>query len=506
MTVHSNRNEFQNHGKPCPYERDENCPERAVKRRETPKSTTMNTLEALKNVPLFADLLRDTSSCPSFVLDGEEIVVPDGQRLVNEGDAGAFYVVLSGQLQVLKKNGESEMLLATHQPGTFFGELPLLLGTGFVAAGKAEGECLVWKLDDAAFWKMLAACPGITKQIMQTMAVRVKNLESIAQGHEKLVALGTMAAGLAHELNNPAAGTRHAARELSEIVAHLPALTCRLHKQNLSGEQIDFLTELARELGEKQSQLTPISPLERSDLEGEIGDYLLERDFEDADDLAATLVGAGLDAKWLECVEKSVGTSNLGAVLRWMGANLGIDGALRAVDDGTQRISDLVQSVKDYSHMDQSPAGPVDISAGLDSTFQILGHKLKYLDLRREIAPDLPPINGYAGELNQVWTNLLDNACDAVAGIEKPRIIVRAACDGEAIRVEIEDNGGGISAEAKQRLFEPFFTTKAVGKGTGLGLATSYRIVNGSHGGDLSVESEAGKTVFQVILPLGRTG
>jgi signal transduction histidine kinase len=462
----------------------------------------MNTLEALQKVPLFAELLEDTTQCPSFVLHGEEIAVPDGTRLVEEGDPGAFYVVLSGKLQVLKRTGESEMLLATHQPGAFFGELPLLLGTGFFATGKAEGDCQIWKLDEAAFWEMLAACPSITKQIMQTMAMRVKNLESIAQGHEKLVALGTMAAGLAHELNNPAAGTRHAARELSEVVAHLPALTCCLHKQDLSGEQIDFLTELTHELGEKQATIPPISPLKRADLEGEIADFLFERDFEDADDLAATFVGAGLNANWMECVEKRVGSSAFPAVLRWMAANLSIDGALAAINDGTERISGLVQSVKEYSHMDQSPVGPVDVRAGLESTFKMLSHKLKYLDLQLEIAPDLPQLYGYAGEINQVWTNLLDNACDAVAGIEKPRITVRAKCDSEAIEVEIEDNGNGIPAEAKKRLFEPFFTTKGVGKGTGLGLATSYRIVHGSHGGDLSCQSEPGKTAFRVILPL----
>lgn len=460
----------------------------------------MTTLEVLKMVPLFHDLLEDTTDCPSFVLEGEEITLTDGHRLVEEGDPGAFFVLLEGKLQVLKRVGEGEQLLATHEPGGYFGELPILLGTGFLATGRAEGEARVWKLEEPTFWKMLASCPGITKQIMQTMAVRVRNLESIAQGREKLVSLGTMAAGLTHELNNPAAGTRHAARELKEAAAALPSLTCHLHKEVSKEEHFDFLANLARDFADRAGSNTRLTPLERSDKESEISDYLFDLDFDDADDLAGTLVSASLDLEWVQCVEDRLGTPALGVVLRWVCGNLSIDGAVKSIDEGTRRISELVQSVKEYSHMDQSPVGPVNVRAGLESTFSILSHKLKYLEVTKEIA-DLPEINGYAGELNQVWTNLLDNACDAVANTPSPKVSVRAHTAQGNIIVEIEDNGMGIPPEVKKRLFEPFFTTKGVGKGTGLGLATCYRIVHASHRGDISVESEPGKTVFRVCLP-----
>ena len=231
-------------------------------------------------------------------------------------------------------------------------------------------------------------------------------------------------------------------------------------------------------------------------------EWMESRGVKAAADLAPTFVAAGYKTPWLENIETNIGRESLGPVLGWLAITLGVDSSVKAIMEGTRRISELVTAIKQYSHVDQSPIGDVDIAQGLDSTLTILGHKLKYIKVERDIDPKLPTIWGFAGELNQVWTNLLDNAADAVEGLPAPLIQIHAGCDRDGVVIEVTDNGPGLAPEVNKRLFEPFFTTKAVGKGTGLGLATCYRVVNGRHHGDLSVDSKPGHTTFRAFLPL----
>jgi signal transduction histidine kinase len=458
--------------------------------------------EDLKKVPLFAHAFTNDRDCPRFLEQGEEVCTRDGERLVNEGEPPQFYVVLSGELQVLKKVGDQEMLLATHKPGAFFGELPMVLGVNFFAGARAVGEVRTFRLQNEAFWQMLSSCPSITKEIMGTMAQRVQNLESIAQGREKLVSLGTMAAGLAHELNNPAAAGRRGAQELKIAFTDLQHRSCKMNKQQLECPQIEYLLEAQNDAFARSATQKKLDPLEQSDLEDEVASWLEERDITDAWQLAPTFVASGLDVSWLNALSTHIPDRAIAYVLLWLESTLRAESLIREIEDSTGRISTLVGAVKSYSFMDQTPLQEIDIHDGLDSTLTMLHHKMKDIEVVRDFDRTLPRVCAYGSELNQVWTNLLDNAVDAVAETSKPRITIRTCRQGDNVLVEIQDNGTGIDTETQKHIFEPFFTTKGVGKGTGLGLVVSYRIVVARHKGDLYLESQPGNTSFQVRLPL----
>ena len=433
-----------------------------------------------------------------------------------------FYVLLEGRLRIAKRVGDGEMLIGTFTPGMFFGELPLLLGTPFVASGRALSPCRLFRLRPDAFWQMLSMCPIITQTILRTLVERVRNLESIAQNQEKLVSLGTMAAGLAHELNNPAAATRRAAHQLREALDTGQALTLALGEQPPhSDEEFQvsgvLLTQILGEAAERARQFAHsgahlLDSLAESDREEELTDWMDAREIEDGWKLAPAFVHAGLDAAWLDAVAARVPAARLPDVLPWLEAQLAAEGLLDEVESSVTRLATLVTAVKAFSRTcEEAPPEPVDVHEGLDSTLLLLGHKLraKKITVERLYDRSLPPLCAYGSELNQVWTNLLDNAIDAIAERDAPgsgRIRVCTAREGDRVLVEITDNGPGIPPEIRKRLFEPFFTTKEVGKGTGLGLVTSYRIVAERHHGEIHVHSEPGDTRFEVRLPLTREG
>jgi signal transduction histidine kinase len=320
---------------------------------------------------------------------------------------------------------------------------------------------------------------------------------TILKQQEKMMALGKLSAGLAHELNNPAAAARRTAQTLREALANIQVQTLHLGTLGLSGAQVAALTALQQRLV-GVSHL-PLPPLEQSAREDEIGAWFEAHAVVDGWDMAPTFVNAGIAPDDLFTLAEQFSAAQTGTVFKWLHGVLEADGLLEVVQESTQRISELVAAIKAYTHMDQAPVQEVNLVRGIETTLTVLKHKLSQVQVVREYSPNLPLIMARGGELNQVWTNLIDNAIDAMHGEGQITVIVRA--ENDFVMVEIADNGPGIPPEIMPRLFEPFFTTKEVGVGTGLGLDISYRIIQ-QHQGTIEVQSQPGHTRFIVRLPI----
>jgi signal transduction histidine kinase len=433
---------------------------------------------------------------------GEERRLDTGEFLFREGDPeNDFYVIVEGDLKVTKRVAGEDALLVVHHAGQFTGALSMFTRAASIATGIALTPCRVIHIDIESFKLLLGDCPPVAVRILTAMAERRPEAISFTQQREKLAALGKLSAGLAHELNNPAAAARRAVDQLRYTFSALQPLTLALGELCLSRDQRDLLGEFEKRLIEGMAGRERLDPLAQSDQEDAMAEWLESHGFEKAWDVAPVLVDAGLDAPQLDQLNEHFTQASLPTVVGWLIKSLSAAGLLQEIEQSTSRIADLVKAVKSYSYMDQAPQQEIDVHEGLDSTLTILGHKLKQgVTVVREYDRTLPRIPAYGSELNQVWTNLIDNAIDAMGG--RGRLTVRTAREDDCLLVEIGDDGPGISDETQCRLFEPFFTTKGVGQGTGLGLDTSRKIVVDRHHGDIRVVSEPGDTRFQVYLPI----
>ena len=456
-------------------------------------------VQQIRQTPLFAGLKDDQLDCLQW---GEIIEVRPGTILVEENaPAEFFFLNLEGEIRISRRYDNQEVLLGVNKPGMFMGEIPLLLDAPWHAIVRVSKPARLFRLNQENFWRMLSTCHSVAREIFRTAASRVRNLEGYSQQRQKLVSLGTMAAGLAHELNNPAAAARRAAAQIQQTLASVQLLFCQLVK-GLKPEDWERLIAAEQDAMRRWQQATPLDSLTRSDREEVLTRWLDEHDIPEGWKLASSFVGAGLDCQWLAALTGSLAASLHTAALNWLDARLTLHSLLKLVDQSTGRVAELVKAIKSYSHMDESPMQEVNVHEGIESTLTMLGHKLKNVTVVRAFDLSAPRIMAYGSELNQVWTNLLDNAIDAADGSGK--LCVGTFVEDNQLVVEIVDNGRGIPPEIQSRIFEPFFTTKGVGSGTGLGLIISNRIVADRHGGEIEFESKPGETRFKVRLPLVR--
>jgi len=457
------------------------------------------TLQQVRSAPIFSTLTDAQMEC---LEPGEIINVPPGTVLVADGNRYPFFlVVLEGEVRIVRDYDQQTILMAVVKPGNYTGELTLLLDIPWPSTARVVQPTRLFRLSQDDFWRMLSLCRSVTREIFKSAAGKMRNLEGYTQQREKLASLGTMAAGLAHELNNPAAAARRAAAHLQQATDKLQACLCLLSKV-LDHDQWQQLLSASAEALARLAQAPKLDHLDRSDREDKMANWLQARGVMTAWELAPTFISAGVDTPWLEDMLGKLPPASQAEALGWLEARLNLKLLLSQIEQSTGRIAELVKAVKSYSYMDQSPMQEVDIHEGLESTLTMLGHKLKKVTLNRAFDRSIPRIMAYGSELNQVWTNLIDNAIDAVNGSGK--VCVGTCLEDNQVVVEIVDNGPGIPPAVQAHMFEPFYTTKPVGSGTGLGLIISNRIVAERHGGEIEFESKPGETRFKVRLPVHR--
>ena len=454
---------------------------------------------ALRQIPVFSDLEDDQLEW--FAVNAQELRFSPGDVIIREGDpADALFVLLEGEIRGRKENGGVDSPGFVAHAGQVTGMLPFSRLTEFPLTTRATLPVWGLRLPKDRFEEMLRRIPQLLPRLVGVLADRIREYSRAEQQRDKLSALGKLSAGLAHELNNPASAAGRAAEGLRECMRELRRVKKAVDNASLACEERSELVSFEEGLLDRLGSTPPLDPLEQSDLEEELALRLSRRNVPNAARLASGLVEAGVDVDALEELGTHFRDEVFAQIVSHVVFSVGAEKLTREIEASTGRISELVRAIKEYTYMDQAPEQEIDIHRGIESTLTMLKFRLKHgVEVKREFDPNVPHVFAHGSELNQVWTNLIDNAVDAMGG--KGELRIRTARELDYILVEITDNGSGIPEHVKPHIFEPFFTTKGVGDGTGMGLDTVYRIVR-AHRGDISFESQPGRTSFQVRLPI----
>src|SRR5947207_6427637 len=450
----------------------------------------------LLRIPAFADLPEDQIDW--FLSHAEELHVKAGNTYFRQGDpADAMFVILEGQIQARGELGGETVVVST-KPGDVTGVLPFSRMKQFPLEARATTDTKILRFPSSLFPDLVQRMPELTKRLVGLMSDRIRETTRMEQQRDRLASLGKLSAGLAHELNNPASAAKRAAAHLREVLNKIRDASHELGTRELTDAQKSEIEKL--EASFIRHDGVALDPLELSDAEGEIDSLLRSHGQNDLWQLAADLARRNVKPEALEALFSILDADTARTALIRIAASVEIASLLDEIESGTSRISDLVRAIKEYTYMDQTPVQNVDVVKSLETTLIILNHKLKRgVVVQREYEPVPLLVNSVGSELNQVWTNIIDNAIDAMGG--KGELRVRTWRDDDCVVVEIADNGPGIPPDIQPHIFEPFFTTKKVGEGTGLGLDTALRFVK-KHRGTIEVSSKPGDTRFQVWLPL----
>lgn len=453
----------------------------------------------LKKVPLFADLPDDDLDRLCAVVQ-EEFIAAD-EIIFTEGDIGdKAYLIMEGEINILKESGGQTVLLATRKAGEVIGEMSLLDQAPRFASGRTRTDCRLLSISHENLAHLLDTSSSAARVMLSTVTNRLRSTELILRQSEKMAQLGTLTAGIAHEMNNPASAVRRGSEHLESAIKTIQQTYQTFFTLGFSKEQWDAAAEYHEYAQKRAVQVVDLDSLGRSDREEVIEIWLNENKIEKSWEQAPILVSLGFQIADLEKIKKTFPGPHLEAAIKWLCTSFTIFSLLAEINQGTTRIGEIVKSLKSYVYLDQAPVQLVDIHEGLNNTLVMLRSKLSDgIVLERHYAEDLPKIQAYGGELNQVWTNIIDNAVDALDGVG--RITIRTSQEDNRVLVEIEDSGPGIPEDVQQKLFSPFFTTKPMGKGTGLGLNISFNIIK-KHHGQITVTSQPGKTSFSVQLPI----
>jgi signal transduction histidine kinase len=472
------------------------------------------TLARLRKVEILASLSDEDLRC----LEGVELVkVRPGEFIARQGEvARYFFILLAGELSIYQTlpDGRDQMMATAHE-GHSFGEFSLLANIPNGANARALEPCEILRFGEEPFWNLMTSCPSVRKAILGNMAFRFQKYQSLVVQQEKMASLGTLAAGLMHELNNPGAAAARAASQLRTNLLRMHELTARFSKAKLNDEQKQCMFDLQSYALSKPKPLS-LNSLEQSDKEEALAEWMESANVENAWKLAPALVAIGIESKELECARDEFPGPFFSDALSWLEALVSSMALVTTIEESIGRVSDLVKAVKSYAYEGKGQKQSVDINESIYATLLMLGHKLreKQITLNKTLTKGLPILQCECSGLNQIWTNLLDNAIDAVPQGGNIRISTwedTVAADPPSghpderhyLCISIADNGSGIPLESQAHIFDPFYTTKAVGVGTGLGLGIVHRIVE-QYGGAITFSSEPGNTEFRVRLPRER--
>ena len=476
----------------------------------TPQPLDSQTIAKLRNVPILTSLTEERLHC----LDGtERILLEAGQVLVHQGEiVRQFCMLLEGRLPVFQTNRDGhEMLMHVLEEGSSFGELPLLANIPSTITIRADAHAEILSLTEDQFWNLMTTCPEVRKQILGNMAMRLQKTQSVSFQQEKLASLGTMAAGLMHELNNPGSAARRAASQLRENLMRMHRLSPKFVRTDLTMEQKECIIEL-QEYAFSAKQHVALSSIEQSDAEEALAEWMEQANIEDAWKLAPSLIAMGINVPELQCARSTFPEDLFASAISWLEALVSSMALVGTIEESIGRVTDLVAAVKSYAYEGRGQRQSIDVNKSIHATLVVLGHKLreKQIVLQKSLAPDLPSLDTDCQGLNQIWTNLLDNAIDASAqtgaiGIRtwSEEVETSTGQKRSDLCIAIKDYGSGIPLESQQHIFDPFYTTKPVGVGTGLGLGIVYRIVE-QYGGVIRFSSVPGETEFVVRLPAKR--